>query len=236
MLYQAYSKGTFGPIEFFLKKLQGTVKKKNGRLQKTGHCKWHISDQGIYGIVAIIFKFRSWVILATVRIKVQTDHKGIQTWTKEDVDRREGPIDRRCRWHQLLSCFAIELADIPSETNTVADVLFWWAYPSYTASQDVGNPGTQAVHESWDASEREIRNWSDEQLSGQPVTAYDERQEILTEQTWGGDDLSSDLVEVSGVQVGCTLPVIEMDIRVSVQIWDEGVAASQIPPSPDLSD
>ena len=157
VLEQADSEGTLRPVAFFSKKLQGTVTEKNGRVHKTGQCNWHISDQEMYGIVATIFKFRSWLINGNVKIKVHTDHKGLETWTKEDFDRLGGPIGRRSRWHQFLSRFPIEVVYIPGDKNTVADVLSRWAYPSYTANPDVGIHSSEA--ESQSTGYLEYRSW-----------------------------------------------------------------------------
>ena len=165
-----------------------------------------------------------------------TDHKGLETWTKGDFDRLEGPIGRRSRWHQVLSRFPIEVFYIPEDKNTVANVLSRWAYSSYTANPDVGIHNSQVDREGWDASKREMGNWVDEQLSGKPVTSYDELHQPLLERAWGVEDLGTDGVDVNGVQVGCTLPVTGMDIRRSLQIWREALVARQIPQSHDWSE
>ena len=190
----------------------------------------------MHAIVATKFKFRSRLINGNVRIKVHTDHERLETLRREDLDRLRCPTGRRSLGDQFLSSFSIELVCIPGDKNTVADVLSRSSYPSYTANLDVGIHGSQADHEDWDASESEMRKGMDEQLRGKPVTPYDEPHQPLPESAWGVEDLNTDGVKVNGVQVGCTLPVTGMDIRRSLQIRPEALAARQIPPSHDWSE
>ena len=61
-LEQEDANGNLRPVAFFSKKLQGTrTKQPDGSYHKTGQLNWHISDQEMYGIVATLYKFRSWL-------------------------------------------------------------------------------------------------------------------------------------------------------------------------------
>ena len=77
------------PVAFFSRKLQGDPWK--------GQRARHISRKESFAIVATLYKFRSWLAWQQVRVKVSTDHKSLEVWTKEDFDNVSGPIGRRGR-------------------------------------------------------------------------------------------------------------------------------------------
>ena len=80
---------------FFSKTLQGTRTKRPDRsYHQTGQFHWYISDQETYGIVATLYKFRSW-LQTEVKIRCRTEHKRLESWLKEDADAMGGPVDRR---------------------------------------------------------------------------------------------------------------------------------------------
>ena len=63
---------------FFQRKLQGTrTKRPDGSYHKTGQLNWNISDQEMYGIVATLYKFRSW-LQTGLTIKCRTDPKNFR--------------------------------------------------------------------------------------------------------------------------------------------------------------
>ena len=71
-------------VAFFSRKLQGDLGK--------GQRAWHIREKETFAIVATLYKFRSWLAGQQVRVKVLTDHKSLETWTKQDFDTVSGPM------------------------------------------------------------------------------------------------------------------------------------------------
>ena len=107
-----------------------------------GQRAWHIREKETFAIVATLYKFRSWLAGQQVRVKVLTDHKSLETWTKEDFDTVSGPIGRRGRWHQFLVNFQLDIIYVKGEDQTVPDVMSRWAYrprmqPQMCASWEV---------------------------------------------------------------------------------------------------
>ena len=138
-LGQEDANGNLRPVAFFSKTLQGTrTKQPDGSYHKTGQLNWHISDQEMYGIVATLYKFRSW-LQTGVKIKCRTDHKSLESWVKEDFDCMGGPVGRRSRWHQFLARFPLEVVYIKGEDNGAADVLSRWAYRAYLTGRRKGS-------------------------------------------------------------------------------------------------
>ena len=85
-------------------------------------------------------KWESWKRLQPILIL--TDHKTLEHWAHEVSDPPSGPVDRRARWHQILSKYDLSLWYIPGEENEVADILSRWAYPASQAIRDVSRHGT----------------------------------------------------------------------------------------------
>ena len=103
------------PMAFFSRKLQGDAGK--------GQRAWHIREKETFAIVATLYKFCSWLAGQQVRVKVLTDHKSLETWTKEDFDTVSGPIGRRGRWHQFLAKVQLDIIYVKGEDQTVPDVI-----------------------------------------------------------------------------------------------------------------
>ena len=91
------------PVAFFSRTLQDTrTRTPDGSYHKTGQLNWHISNQEMYGIVATLYKFRSW-LQTGVKIKCRTDHKRLESWVKGNFDCKGGPVGRQSCWHQVLA-------------------------------------------------------------------------------------------------------------------------------------
>ena len=79
--------------------------------------------------------------LATA-VLILTDHKSIESWTKEVLDVPSGPVGRRGRWHEYLSRYDLTVEYIPGKYNVVADVLSQWAYTAISAQKDISMHGS----------------------------------------------------------------------------------------------
>ena len=62
---------------------------------------------------------------------VLTDHESLQHWYTEDLNKATSSVGRRCRWHEFLSQFSLEVVYVPGHTQKVADPLSRapWHYP-----------------------------------------------------------------------------------------------------------
>ena len=227
-LEQKDAKGNLRPVMFFSKKLQGTGTKRPDRsYHKTGQLNWHILDQEMYGIVATLYKFRSW-LQTGVKIKCRTNHKGLESWVKEHFDRMGGPVGRRSRWHQFLARFPLEVVYIKGENNRAADVLSRWAYPAYLANPDTNMHGRDYGQAGWDASEQEGAHWVDAALARlAPTVDPEPHRTPLPPRTWNTPererlkhlDLSTNQVRVHWVEVNCTLPSTGQSLAGAVHQW-----------------
>ena len=65
-----------------------------------------------------------------IEIKVLTDHKSLQHWYTEDLNKMMGAVGRRGRWHEFLSQFNLEIVYVPGKDHHVSDALSRWAYPA----------------------------------------------------------------------------------------------------------
>ena len=61
---------------------------------------WSIHEKETYAILLTLQKFRSWLASSLVRIKILSDHKSLQYWYSEDLNKMVGAIGRRGRWHE----------------------------------------------------------------------------------------------------------------------------------------
>ena len=145
------------PEAFFSRKLQGDP--------GMGQRAWHITEKTTFAIVATVYKFGGWLAGQQVRVKVLTDHKGLETRTKEDFDTMSGPIGRRGRWHQFLAKFQLEIVYVKVEDQTVPDVMSRPAFPAAHAAPDVSIMGSQADLEWWETGDKEERQWADSQVA-----------------------------------------------------------------------
>ena len=102
--------------------------------------KWVPREQETYAILVALVKWNTWIGLQPVLIL--TDHKSIESWTKEVLDVPSGPVGRRGRWHEYLSRYNLAVEYIPGKDKVVADVLSRWAYPTSSAQKDVSMHGS----------------------------------------------------------------------------------------------
>ena len=102
-------------MAFLSRKLQGDLGK--------GQVKWSIREKETYAIVLIFQKFRSWVASSLVHIMVLTDHESLQHWYTEDLNKATSSVGRRCRWHEFLSQFNLQVVYVPGHTQKLADPL-----------------------------------------------------------------------------------------------------------------
>ena len=144
-------------MAFFSRKLQGDPGK--------GQRAWHIREEETFAIVGTLYEFCSWLAGQQVQVKVLTDDKSLEAWTKEDFDTVSGPIGRRGRWHQFLANFQLDIIYVKGKDQTVPNVMSRWAYPAAHAASDVSIMGSQADGEGWEADDREERSWADSQVA-----------------------------------------------------------------------
>ena len=104
-----------------------------------GQRKWVPREQETYTILLALMKWETCIGLQPVL--VLTDHKTIQSWTKEILDVPSGPVGRRGRWHEYLSRYDLTVEYIPGKDNVVADCLSRWAYPASVAQRDISMHG-----------------------------------------------------------------------------------------------
>ena len=101
VLYQEDQDGNYRPVAFFSRKLQGSPGK--------GQMDWSIHEKETYAILLTLQKFRSWLASSLVRIKILSNHKSLQYWYSDDLNKMVGAIGRRGRWHEYLSQFNLEI-------------------------------------------------------------------------------------------------------------------------------
>ena len=70
---------------------------------------------------------------------VLTDHKAIENWAREVLDRQSGPVGRRAHWHQIFPKYDLSVGYIPGDDKTIADILSRWAYAASQALRDISN-------------------------------------------------------------------------------------------------
>ena len=86
-------------------------------------------------------KFRSWIASSSIKIRVETDHQGLQFWYNEDLNKMTGAVGRRGRWHEFLSQFCLEIVYVKGG-HKVADPLSRWTYPPALEDGDATFHGT----------------------------------------------------------------------------------------------
>ena len=124
-----------------------------------GQTRWVPREQETYAIIASLEKWNSWIGMQPVLIL--TDHKALESWTKEVLDTPSGPIGRRARWHQMLSKYDLTVGYIPGKDNCIADVLSRWAYPASEAFRDMCKHGNKIDEEDVKAI-KEKEKWDEE--------------------------------------------------------------------------
>ena len=83
-------------------------------------------------------------IIGLQPVTILSDHKSLESWTKEVLDTLSGPAGRRARWHEFLSRFNIQVIYVPGKCNQIPDALSRWAYPASQALADVSFHGSAA--------------------------------------------------------------------------------------------
>lgn len=102
--------------------------------------RWTPREQETYAILMALLKWKDYIGVQPV--VVTTDHKAIESWTKEVLDTPSGPLGRRARWHEIFSRFDLSVIYLPGKDNVVADALSRWAYPASQAYKDVSKHGS----------------------------------------------------------------------------------------------
>ena len=105
VLSQKDSEGNLRPVAFFSRKLEGSPGK--------GQVGWSVHEKETYAIVLILQKYRSWMASSLIEVLVMTDHKSLQHWYSEDLNKMIGAVGRRGRWHEFLSQFNLKIIYIP---------------------------------------------------------------------------------------------------------------------------
>ena len=118
VLEQRNPEGEWKPCAFLSRKLDG----KDGKGQRA----WSTREQEIYALVSCLLKFKSWI--GGRNVTVYTNHKSLESWYKEDLCTLSGVLGRRGRWRDFLSRYHIAVWYKPSNDDTFADGLSWWAY------------------------------------------------------------------------------------------------------------
>ena len=158
-LQQEQADGSWRPVAYFSRKLQGSREK--GKV--LGQMGWTVREKETYALVCCLLKFQSWIGFSEV--EVLTDHSSIIQWYKEDLCTLSGPLGRRGRWHEFLSRFNLVIRYCPGEINTTADAMSRWAYPAGVA-QDSNFHG----------SDQDLQGWT-----GKELEECAERQRVLRE-------------------------------------------------------
>lgn len=110
VLSQTDAEGNEHPVAFFSRKLKKKLDK--------NQINWSVREKETYAIVLCLMKFRSWLASTLVSIKVLTDHESLKTWYEEDLNRMVAAVGRRCRWHEFLSQFNLEVVYVSKALPT----------------------------------------------------------------------------------------------------------------------
>ena len=156
-LEQEQLDGSFHPVEFFSKKLQGTGSGHGAQGQRG----WTPPEKETYAVLCCLLKFQAWIGVAEAMVKA--DHGSILQWYKEDLCTISGPLGRWGRWHEFLSRFNLTIKYHPGDQNVVADCSSPWAYPA-GAAQDSNFHGSDLDLEGWGRDEREAVERGRQQL------------------------------------------------------------------------
>ena len=102
--------------------------------------KWIVRGKEAYAIVCALKKWASWIGLQPVLIL--SDHKSLEEWAHEVLDKPTGPSGRQARWHLLLSHFKVDVGYVPGPENHIPDIMSRWAYPACETGGDVSMHGS----------------------------------------------------------------------------------------------
>lgn len=123
--------GKLKPVGFFSRKLTAGQRRS-----------WSTREQETYGLVSALAKWAS--IIGLQPVTILTDHKSLESWSKEVLDTPSGPAGRRARWHEFLSRFNLQVIYVPGKQNDIPDALSRWAYPASQALADCSFHGSSA--------------------------------------------------------------------------------------------
>ena len=115
--------------------------------------KWIVREKEAYAIVCALKKWASWIGLQPVLIL--SDHKSLEEWANEHLDKPTGPTGRQARWHLLLSHFKVDVGYVPGPENQIPDIMTRWAYPACETTKDISMHG----NEEDDKAMEEIIEW-----------------------------------------------------------------------------
>ncbi len=97
-------------------------------------------------------KWAGWVGIQPV--VVTTDHKSLEDWVHEKMDKPSGPARRRARWHEVLYKFDLSVQYVLGRDKVVADAMSRFAYPACKTFQDVSTHGSAEAREDVQKSSR----------------------------------------------------------------------------------
>ena len=60
---------------------------------------------------------------SSIEVLVMTNHKSLQHWYTEDLNKMVGAVGRRGRWHEFLSQLNLNIIYIPGKEHHVSDAL-----------------------------------------------------------------------------------------------------------------
>ena len=126
-------------------------------------------EKETYAIVCLLLKFQSWI--GGQAMTVRGDHTAIVKWYKDDVCTISGPLERRGRWHEVLSRFNLLIEYTPRPDNHVGDALSGRAYPAGTA-QDTNFDRGDADLAGWQEEDRKEREYMRPRLQDQYPQVY----------------------------------------------------------------
>ena len=128
---EATMAGKLKPVGFFSRKLTPGQRRS-----------WSTRELETYALVSALDKWAP--IIGLQPVTILSDHKSIESWSKEILDTPSGPAGRRGRWHEFLSRFNLQVIYVPGKHNEIADSLSRWAYPASQALADVSFHGSAA--------------------------------------------------------------------------------------------
>ena len=176
-LSQQQEDGEYHPVAFFSRKLGGQRAGTGAGKRDTGHYAWTPRENETYAAVACLLTFQAWI--ASQEGLVQTDHRSMVKWYKEDLCTISGPLGCRGRWHELLSQFNLTIQYRPGDDNDGADALRRWAYPAGEA-QDTNFHGSDADLEGWRHDERDEWHGIPSKLKSQKQFQFREEQAMVS--------------------------------------------------------
>ena len=119
---QQEREGRLVPVAFFSRKLAGSQRN------------WTPREKETYAVVVALRKWAGWIGFQPVVVK--TDHRSLEDWVTEHVDKSSGPAGQKGRWHETLSRLDMSVEYVPGKDNVVAAAFSRWGYAASKALQD----------------------------------------------------------------------------------------------------